>query len=174
MNRHEFLIKLRKSLSFLTKEELEKEVLYYINKVDESKLADTEIIRSFGSMEDIVKEVCERHGLNYKIVKREASISWFRNFYDELVSVSTILKKSNGKERTKILLDVLLLIVITCFLKIPFIFIRDLGDRLTETLFNSNMFVLAIWGLFIEVAYVIIALSFFIRTFRKWFKGLEK
>lgn len=172
MNRKEFLKKLRKNLSFLKKEELEKEILSYINKIDSSKLPDTEVIKSFGNMEDIVKEIASRHGLNYKSLKIHNS--WFKNFYNELIELSTILKNSEGKKKGKILLDILLLIVITCILKIPFIFVRDLGDRCIENLLNSNLSFLAIWGLFIEIAYIIVALSFFIKTFKKWFKMINK
>lgn len=171
MNRNTFLKKLRKSLSFLEKEELEKEVLYYINKIDSAKEPDEEVIKSFGSIESIVKELSKKHGLNYKTVKKKEN--WFKKFYNELVDLSTILKNSDGKKRTKILLDLLLLIVVTCILKIPFIFIRDLGDRLVETILNSNITILAIWGFVIEILYVIVALSFFIKTFEKWFTNMK-
>ena len=99
--------------------------------------------------------------------------SWFKRFYNELVDLSTIIKNSDGKKRGKILLDLLLLIFITCILKIPFIFVRDLGDRLIETILNSNINALAIWGLIIEIIYVVVALSFFIKTFEKWFKNVN-
>lgn len=170
MNRNQFLKSLRKHLSFLEKEELEREVLQYINKIDGSKEKDEEVIKSFGSLEDIVKEVAKKHGLNYKTIK--VKNSWFKRFYSELIDLSTILKNSNGKKRGKILLDILVLIVVTCVLKIPFIFVRDLGDRFTENLFSSNMTILAIWGLLIELVYIIVALSFFIKTFEKWFQNL--
>ncbi len=173
MNRKEFLKSLRKHLSFLSKTDLEKEVLYYINKIDSSKLSDVEVIKSFGTMEDVLNDVCKRHGLNYKEIQKEEQI-WFKKFYTNLVDLSTILKNSDGKNRTRILLDILLLIVITCVLKIPFIFVRDMGDRVVEALLDSNITILAIWGLVIEIFYVVVALSYFIKTFDKWFKNLEE
>lgn len=99
--------------------------------------------------------------------------SWFKRFYNELVDLSTVIKNSDGKKRGKIILDLLVLIFITCILKIPFIFVRDLGDRLIETILNSNINALAIWGLVIEIVYVVVALSFFIKTFEKWFKNVN-
>lgn len=173
MNRKEFLKKLRKELSFLEKKELEKEMLEYINKIDSSNSSDIEVIKGFGSMEDIIKEVCKKHKLNYKQIKEEKQ-GWFKNFYNDLIDLSTILKNSDGKKRSKILLDILLLIVVTCVLKIPFIFLRDLGDRLIEAILKSNVTILAIWGLIIEIIYVIVTLTFFIKTFKKWFSNLEK
>lgn len=98
---------------------------------------------------------------------------WFTRFYNELVDLSTILKNSDGKKRMRILLDVLFLIAITCILKIPFIFVRDLGDNAVTVLLDSNTNFLAIWGLLIELIYVIVALSFFIKTFEKWFKNMK-
>lgn len=171
MNRNEFLHSLRKHLSFLEKEELEREVLYYINQIDSSKSSDEEVIKSFGSMNSIIKKVCKKHKINYKnITKKE---NWFKKFYNELIDLSSVLKNSDGKTRMNILLDLLLLVIVTCVLKIPFIFIRDLGDRLTETLLNSNIAVLAMWGLLNEISYVILALTFFIKTFDKWFQNIK-
>lgn len=171
MNRDTFLKSLRKHLSFLEKEELEKEILIYINKIDGSKMSDVEVIQSFGKMDDIVKDVCKKHGINYKTVK--VNDNWFKRFYNELVDLSTILKNSDGKKRGKILLDVLLLIVITCVLKIPFIFVRDLGDQFVGTVLQNDMTILAIWGLIIEFFYIVVALYFFVHTFEKWFQNLK-
>ncbi len=171
MNRDTFLKSLRKHLSFLEKEELEKEILIYINKIDGSKMSDVEVIQSFGKMDDIVKDVCKKHGINYKTVK--VNDNWFKRFYNELVDLSTILKNSDGKKRGKILLDVLLLIVITCVLKIPFIFVRDLGDQFVGTVLQNDMTILAIWGLIIEFVYIVVALYFFVHTFEKWFQNLK-
>lgn len=171
MNRNEFLRSLRKQLSFLEKEDLEREALFFINKIDSAKEPDEEVIKTFGNMEDIVKEVAKKYGLNYKMVKKKES--WFKKFYNELVDLSTILKNSNGKKRGKILLDILLLIVITCVLKIPFIFVRDMGDNFIETILDRNETILAVWGLFIEFVYVAVALSFFIKTFEKWFRNIK-
>ena len=90
-----------------------------------------------------------------------------------MVDLGTLLKNCDGKKRGKILLDLLLLVVLTCFLKIPLIFIRDLGDQVIDSFFNSNLTFFALWGLIIEVVYVFLALGFFVRTFRKWFGNLE-
>ena len=134
-------------------------------------MSDVEVIQSFGKMDDIVKDVCKKHGINYKTVK--VNDNWFKRFYNELVDLSTILKNSDGKKRGKILLDVLLLIVITCVLKIPFIFVRDLGDQFVGTVLQNDMTILAIWGLIIEFVYIVVALYFFVHTFEKWFQNLK-
>ena len=174
MKRVEFLKKLRKRLSFLSKVELEQEVLHYINEIDKSKKNDEEVIKNFGSIEDIVKKVCASHGIDYKRVAKKSFFSWFTSFYEAIQDFSSIFKNSDNRERIKLIGDLLLLILITCVLKIPFIFIRNLGDSLIETFFQSNISFLAIWGLIIEILYVFIALSFFINTLKKWVNNIEE
>jgi len=174
MKRKEFLKLLRQRLTFLSKEELEKEVLYYINEIDKSKKSDEEVIKSFGSIDNIVKDVCKKRGLDYKKVSKNNGFKFFQNYYNELIDLSDIFKNGDRNKRIKLLLDLLLLLVVTCVLKIPFIFVRNLGDSLFGIVFNGNIMVLAIWGLVIEILYVILALSFFMKTLKKWIKGLSK
>lgn len=169
MNRKVFIKQLRSHLKFLDKKALEEEVLYYINKIDKSKKSDEEVIKSFGSMEDIVHEVCKRRKIE-AVSKKDFFIV---QFYNDLVDLGTLLKNCDGKKRGKILLDLLVLVLLTCFLKIPFIFIRDLGDQIIDGFFNSNITFFALWGLVMELIYVLFALSYFVRTFRKWFGNLE-
>ncbi len=97
----------------------------------------------------------------------------FKSYYDALLDFATILRNSDGKKRSKIIIDLLFLIFITCILKIPFIFVRNLGDNLIEIISAANITVLAIWGLIIEFIYVIVALSFFIKTLRKWISSIS-
>lgn len=99
--------------------------------------------------------------------------SVLKRFYNELMELSTIFKNSDGKKRMSIVMDLLFLVVIVCILKIPFIFIRDLGDNLIEAVFNSNLTFLSIWGLILELVYVVVALSFFFKTFEKWLKNMK-
>jgi hypothetical protein len=174
MKRHEFIKKLRKRLSFLKKEDLESEVLYYINEIDKSKLEDTIVIKSFGSIDDIVENICKKYKIDYKEVTEKNLLGKIKYFYKELVDLGTILKNSDGKQKLKIVGDLLILILVTCVLKIPFIFIRDLGDKIIEVFLNNSMSFLAIWGLIIEIAYVIFALYFFVNTFQKWFSKMDE
>jgi hypothetical protein len=173
MTRQVFIKKLRKNLNFLKKEDLEKEVLYYINEIDKSKLADEVVIKNFGSINDIVLKTCQKYNIDYKEVTSKNLIGKIKYFYRELVSLGTKLKSSDMKQKTKILGDLLFLIILTCFLKIPFIFIRDIGDKVIEVFLNNAMLYLALWGLIIELGYVFFALCFFTKTFQKWFFKMD-
>lgn len=97
---------------------------------------------------------------------------WFQTFYDNLLELATIFRKSDNQKRIKMIVDLLFLVAITCVLKIPFIFVRTLGDDLISILFNGNINFLAIWGLIIEILYVLIALSFFMKTLKKWIDSM--
>ena len=100
MKRKTFIKSLRKHLSFLDKKALEEEVLYYINKIDKSKKADEEVIKSFGPMEEIVKDVCKRRKIDSpSLSKKEFFIV---QFYNDLVDLGTLLKNCDGKKRGKI------------------------------------------------------------------------
>ncbi len=94
-------------------------------------------------------------------------------FYNLLLDIGSAFKAGDTKKRISIVTDLCILVVITCFLKIPFIFIRDLGDNLIGVFLKNNMNVLAIWGLIIELVYVFLALTFFIRTLKKWVNNLQ-
>lgn len=171
MNRKQFLHGLRRHLTFLEKSDMEKVILDYINKIDSSNKPDEEIIKNFGSFKDIQKEVAEKYGKDVKTsIKKEMC---FQKFYKNIIKLGTILKKSDSKKRGQLFWDLLLLIIITCVLKIPFLFIRDIGDRAIENFFTNNLPFLAIWGLIVELLYIIGAILFFIKTFDKWLKKMD-
>lgn len=111
-----------------------------------------------------------------KKVKEKTSkkyFEWFETFYDDLLDLANVFKKSDNQKRMRMIIDLLFLVVITCVLKIPFIFVRNIGDNLISIILNGNINVLAIWGLLIEILYVIIALSFFMKTLKKWMKNVD-
>lgn len=174
MSRAKFLKTLRKRLSFLSQSEKEKEILYYINEIDKTNKSDEEIIKSFGTMEDIIKKICDKHHIDYNIVAKKKCFNGLHEFYDVLLTLGSIFKNSDNQKRSKLIIDILFLIIITCIIKIPFIFIRDLGDSFISVFWNNSINFLAIWGLAIEFFYIIVSLSFFINTLKKWVKNLTQ
>lgn len=165
MNKSEFLKELEKEIQFLNQEEIKKVIASY-EKMEEEAIASLEL-------EQVIKDICKQYGMNYDIVVSKHFSKFFREFYNDLLSLGTMLRNSDRQKRIKIIIDLVLLLVVTCVLKIPFIFVRDLGDNLITSFFNSNLTALAIWGLIMEIIYVVVALSFFIKTFQKWFKNME-
>lgn len=165
MNKEDFLKELEKELSFLEKEKVIKEINVYDNKFKKSKKSDEEVIKSLGEIDDIVK--------NIKIKYEKKSSSWVKSCIDTLQDLIIIFKKSDNKKRGKLIVDILFLLVITCVLKVPFIFIRNLGDNLLGIVFDSNIKILGIWGIIIELGYLFVALSFFMKTLQKWLANIN-
>ena len=97
----------------------------------------------------------------------------FKGFYDNLLELANIFRNSESKKRTKIILDLLFLIVIVCVLKIPFIFIRDILGNIIDLIIDNNINIKIIWGLIVELLYVVVALSFFMKTLKKWISNLQ-
>lgn len=170
MNRKQFIKKLRRNLKFLDKKNLEEEIYVFTKQLNKSKKSEEETIKSFGSIKDIVKEICNNRNLDYNKVSK---YHFFKGYYNDFVDLINIFKNNNGKTRFKIITDLLLLIVVTCILKIPFIFIRDMGDKSIDIFFKNDVKLLTVWGVLIEIIYIIVALSFFLKTFKKWFRNIK-
>lgn len=100
--------------------------------------------------------------------------NWFKSFYNTLIKVSELFSKKDIGGKLIIIRDLLFLIIITCLLKIPFIFIRDVFDSIVESIVSGNMLLLSIWALLIEFLYVILALLFFKRTLARYVEKEEK
>ncbi len=98
--------------------------------------------------------------------------NFLKTYYNLLMNLKDIFIKSDNKKRVSLIKDVLILLLITCLIKIPLIFIRDIGDNLISKFLDNNLNFLAVWGLLIEIIYIIVALSFFIKTLIKWVEQL--
>ncbi len=107
-------------------------------------------------------------------MKNDMRNNWFKSFYETLIEMSNLLNKQDTSGKFKIVKDLIILIVVTCFLKIPFIFIRDLGDNIVGAVFPDSEMVFVILGLSIELIYVIVALWFFDRTLKRYIENEKK
>ncbi len=165
MNRKKFLSTLRKKLSFLPKTLQEKEVLLYINELDKSKESDEDVIKSFGSMDTIINNIKKKYDYTEK--------SKIKRFYNTLVDIGTVFQTADSSKKITIIKDLLVLVFVTCILKLPFILLRTVGDQAIDVFMDSSRAALALWGLAIEVGYTIFALYYFIKTINKYDKNLK-
>ena len=99
--------------------------------------------------------------------------SWFKDFYDNLLELANIFRNSDSQKKKKIIVDLIFLVIVVSVLKIPFIFVRDICENVITLMFDNSMSILAVWGLVIEILYVLIALTFFVRTLKKWIKTID-
>lgn len=144
----------------------------YNRLAKEDKNEET-IIKKMPSVEDVIKKAYDEHGLNYQKVNKNNNI--FKRKLEELFSIINhmveVMSKNDFQSNMKIIVDIVILILFICLIKIPFILVRNLGESVLQY-FKTPIF-LNIWGLVIDIAYIIIAIMIFINIFTKWFKDIK-
>ena len=176
LNQEEFIKKLKDKLDILTPEALEEEIKIYESDIESKKtqnLAEEDIIKSFGSLESIEKRILKKHGINpEKVMKKESFIyKKFEELFQVIHRVVDIMSKNDFKENVKIIFDLLILIIFICLIKIPFILVQNLGHSLLS--YIDIPYISDIWGLIVDLIYIIIAVIIFVNIFTKWFKNLK-
>ena len=176
MNQEEFIKKLKDKLEILTPEALEEEIKIYeleIERQKEQNIKEEDIIKSFGTIENIVKKILKKHGINPEKVMKKESLLYkkFEELFEVIHRVVDVMSKNDFKENVKIFFDLLILIIFISLIKIPFILIQNLGDSLLS--YIDIPYISDIWGLIVDLIYIVIAVIIFINIFTKWFKNLK-
>ena len=176
MNQEEFIKKLRDGLDILEDNVIDEEVNHYVEEIEKQKnqnINEEQIIASFGNLDTIQKSIFKKHGINpSKVLKKEGFLyKKFEELFEVIHRVVDIMSKNSFQENIKILFDLLILIIFICLLKIPFILVRNLGDSLFT--YTSIPLISEIWGILIDLIYIVIAVMVFVNIFTKWFKNLK-
>ena len=176
MNQEEFIKKLRDHLDIFEDNVIDEEVNHYVEEIEKQKnqnINEEQIIASFGNLDTIQKSIFKKHGINpSKLLKKEGFLyKKFEELFEVIHRVVDIMSKNSFQENIKILFDLLILIIFICLLKIPFILVRNLGDSLFT--YTSIPLISEIWGILIDLIYIVIAVMVFVNIFTKWFKNLK-
>ncbi len=176
MNQEEFIKKLKDKLEILTPEALEEEIKIYeleIERQKEQNIKEEDIIKSFGTIENIVKKILKKHGINPEKVMKKESLLYkkFEELFEVIHRVVDVMSKNDFKENVKIFFDLLILIIFISLIKIPFILIQNLGDSLLS--YIDIPYSMDIWGLIVDLIYIVISVIIFANIFTKWFKNLK-
>lgn len=176
MNQEEFIKKLRDHLDIFEDNVIDEEVNHYVEEIEKQKnqnINEEQIIASFGNLDTIQKSIFKKHGINpSKVLKKEGFLyKKFEELFEVIHRVVDIMSKNSFQENIKILFDLLILIIFICLLKIPFILVRNLGDSLFT--YTSIPLISEIWGILIDLIYIVIAVMVFVNIFTKWFKNLK-
>ena len=176
LNQEEFYKKVEEKLDVLDKEVLESEINIYREVIKNQKqqgVNEEDIIKAFGSIEEIQRKILKKHGINPdKVLKQKNFFAEkFEELFEVIHRVVEVMSKNALKENVKIILDLLILIVLICLIKIPFILVRNLGDSLIAYL--EMPVVSDIWAIIIDLIYIIVAVIVFMNIFTKWFKNLK-
>lgn len=176
MNKDEFIKRLKDSLDIFNTNTIQDEISWYQNEF-EKKLKDglkeEAIIKSFGEISEIQNKIYIKHGLNPdKVIKKNNFIyKQFEELFQVIHHVIDEMGKNDFQNNIKIIFDLVLLFVFICLMKIPFILIRNLGDSLI--LYFDFPFVSDIWGIIVDLIYIVVAVLVFMNIFSKYFKNLK-
>ena len=110
MNQEEFIKKLKDKLDILTSEALNDEIKYFESEIEKQKdqnVSEEDIIKSFGNLENIEKQILKKHGINpEKVMKKENFIyKKFEELFQVIHRVVDIMSKNDLKDNVKILFD---------------------------------------------------------------------
>ena len=132
---------------------------------------EEEALKQLGSVEEVIQQVYQENHVKYQKDRQKVEKnSLLDNFVHTIYQVVDVMSHNTLKENGKILFDLLLLILFTCILKIPFIFVRSLG--MSFLTFLSSPILERLWYFGFELVYLFVAVLFFVRIFRKWFQEL--
>lgn len=176
MNRNQYLQEFKNGLSLFEESYQQKKMLELDEKITkeiEKGKSEEEALKSLGDVSLEVNKVFKEHHLNFN--SSEKKNSFFSSKYDSIYQVINhvidVMSKNSAKANGKILFDLLILILLVCIIKIPFILVRDLVESLLA--FLSMPFIITLWHFIIEVIYIIIAITVFLNIFKRWFKNLK-
>ena len=174
--KEEFVRKIKEDLVIFEDDVLASEIKIYTDIIDR-KIAEgnkeEDVIKALGNPQEIKKKILKKHGINPDkvLVKKSFVAQKFEELFDAIHHVVEVMSKNTFKENIKIILDLLVLLIFIGLLKAPFILVRNLGDSLLS--YIDIPLLTDIWGVIVDIIYIIVALIVFMNIFTKWFKNLK-
>ena len=167
---------LKNSLTILTNEAREEEIQKIESNISqklENGMSEEEAVKSLGGLDEILRDIYLSRGIDSsKIMKKKGFFyGKLEELFESIHNVVDAMSKNSFQENLKIIADLLVLIVIICAIKIPFLLIENIGDGIFEVLGNST--VNSIWGLVIDLIYIVVAIMVFMNIFTKWFHNIK-
>ncbi len=167
-----YLEEVRQGISVLNASIVENEINKIKNELTlsiEKGMNENEILKNYPSAKDKIREILQNNGLNSG--KNNFFVEKFQELFRVINKVVDVMSKNDLKSNAKIISDILILIILICLLKIPFILVRNVGDSLIS--YINFPLALKIWGIAIEFVYIIVGIMVFINVFTKWFNKLK-
>lgn len=167
MNKEEYLKNLERELKLLTEDELKKEISFYDNyfrNQENKNILFSETIESIGSPKDVAKKIYLKRGIETNKINE--------NIVDKLIKhINYIVNifNNNKNNKTKMIIDLVLMFIIIILLKSPFDLINDIGYDYIF-LANPNPTYEKLWELLFLVLYTITAMCTFIVLIRNFIK----
>lgn len=167
MNIDEYVKEVKKGLKDLDEKTIKEEIDKLKLTIEEKKkngVCEEEILKDLGNSEDYVKKILNDQKKGF--LKRK-----FKSFIDSLNKLIEIMKENDFNANLKIISDLIILLILLIFIKVPFILVRTLIDSLFAVIgFSLGYDIIEV---VVEFLYLIVAFMIFINVFPKWFKGLK-
>lgn len=165
MNKKAFLEKLRKRLKILNKNEIEDIIEEYeghINEKVSSGKTEEEAIRDFGDFDELVKEILSAYKINEDYEEDIKEKNVLEDFIDNSVTFIKELVRNIGsrskEDIIKFVFEFIVLIIFISILKLPVLFLEEIGRWLFGRLISPFGDGLAIiWKYMIEIIYLVLA-----------------
>ncbi len=170
MKKDEFLKKLEESLTKLPDDDLKKVLRKYkstfTRKLKTGK-SEEEIVTEFGNFNDLVNTILKEHGIDTPVQESANTINdFFNEFLKVVEDIVKYIASKDVKEVISLILKLVLTLILISLIKLPFLFIRDLGTGIFSILFAPLSTVLIFCFRFIlEILYIIFAITIFVKAF---------
>lgn len=174
MNKKEFINTLRKRLNVLEDSEIEDIISEYEGYIEEKVnigLTEEEAVSELGDINEIVSDLLAA----YKIKNQESGFSKFINKIN--LYIDAFLDNINGgKDLIKFLIEIIIILLLLCVLRIPFSLIRDFISNIFEDFVPPvGNFLASISYILIEASYIVIAIIFFFKIIEKrYFENISE
>ncbi len=170
MKKDAFLKKLEESLSKLSDEDRKKVLRKYkstFTRKMNKGMTEEEIIDEFGNYNDLVKKILLDYGIDTPAQESASTIAdFFKDFVKVIEDIVVYVSKQDVKDIVMLVLKLLVTLIIISLLKLPILLLRDLGSGVFGLLFMPLSTVLIFcWRFLLEISYVIIAITVFIKVF---------
>lgn len=176
MDRNKYLQTLKDGLYFFDEAYQQRKILEVdgqINLFLQTGKTEEEATQEIGNVEDLIQKIYAENHIDMTQIqsKKNSKLSKIDEIFDVFGHMIDVMSKNSAKSNGKIIFDLLVLVLLTSLLKIPFFVVRDFGNGLLDVF--SSPLITNIWYFIIEVLYWILAVFFFLRVFKKWFSKLE-
>lgn len=166
MNKKVFLEKLRKKLKILNNDEIEDIIEEYEGHINEkvaSGKTEEEAIKDFGDFDELVKEILSAYKINEDYENNIKEKNVVEDFIDNFVLffkdlINNISKRSK-EDIIKFIFEFIALIIFIAILKLPVLFVEELGQWIFERFMSPFGEVLSfIWKYMIEIIYLLLSI----------------
>ena len=170
MKKEEFLSKLEEALNKLTDEDRKKVMRNYkatFTRKRKKGMSDEDIINEFGNFNDLVNNILKDHGIETPAQESASTITdFFKEFLNVVEDIVNYIAKQNVKDVILLIVKIVITLLCISLLKLPILFIRDLGEGIFNLFFIPLSTILIFcWRFILEIIYIIIAITLFVKVF---------